>query len=77
MLCDLVIREKTSCNLISNNFIDSLPFVYTSYRNNQGEMVRDGLHGQSLLLIRIYESLRPNIKLMDQSNELGTNPLFL
>lgn len=34
VLCDLVIREQTSYNLMSNMFIDTLFFVYTSHRNN-------------------------------------------
>lgn len=45
VLCDLVIREETSCNLVSNKFIDSL--LYT-YRNNQQGMMWDD---QTLLLI--------------------------
>ena len=69
VLCDLVIREKTSYNLISNKFIDSLPFIYTSYRNNQQGMIKHGLYDQILLVIWIYEPLIPDIKLMDQMNQ--------
>lgn len=51
VLCDLVIREETTCNLVSNKLIDSLTFIYISHRNNQQGMMWDGSYDQTLLLI--------------------------
>ena len=59
--------EETSVNLMSYKFINSLTFVYTSCWSIQRRMIWNRLHGQILLLIWIYEYLKPDINLMDQS----------
>ena len=59
--------EETSVNLMSDKFVNSLAFVYTSCWSIQPRMIWNRLHGQILLLIWIYGHLKPDINLMDQS----------
>lgn len=51
MLHDSVISEETSVNLMSDKFINSFVFVYTSCWSNQPRIIWNRLHGQILLLI--------------------------